>query len=33
MHYGAGVIGDEKDAKRFVELCQGQVRILKEVGK
>jgi len=33
MHYGAGVIGDEKDAKRFVELCQGQVKILKEVGK
>ncbi len=33
MHYGAGVIGDEKDAKRFVELCQGQVRILEEVGK
>jgi L-ascorbate metabolism protein UlaG (beta-lactamase superfamily) len=33
MHYGAGVIGDEKDAKRFVELCHGQVKILKEVGK
>lgn len=33
MHYGAGVIGDEKDAKRFAEFCQGQVRILKEVGK
>ncbi len=30
MHYGAGVIGSEKDAQKFKELCQGEVRILKE---
>jgi len=33
MHYGAGVIGDIEDAKKFKELCQGEVRILKEAGK
>jgi len=33
MHYGAGVVGDEEDAEKFKELCQGEVRILKEVGK
>jgi len=30
MHYGAGVIGSEKDAQKFKTLCQGEVRILKE---
>lgn len=33
MHYGAGVVGDAKDASRFKELCQVEVRILKEAGK
>ena len=33
MHYGAGVVGDERDAKKFMQLCQGQVKILKEAGK
>lgn len=31
MHYGSEVIGTEKDALRFKELCQGEVRILKEI--
>lgn len=30
MHYGAGVIGSQEDALRFKQLCQEEVRILKE---
>lgn len=30
MHYGAGVIGSAEDAQKFKNLCQGEVRILKE---
>ncbi len=30
MHYGAGVIGSAKDAQKFKNLCQVEVRILKE---
>lgn len=30
MHYGAGVIGSVEDAQKFKNLCQGEVRILKE---
>ncbi|UCE23053.1 MAG: MBL fold metallo-hydrolase [Candidatus Aminicenantes bacterium] len=30
MHYGAGVIGSAEDAQKFKDLCQGEVRILKE---
>lgn len=30
MHYGAGVVGSEKDAQKFKQLCQGEVRVLKE---
>lgn len=33
MHYGAGVVGTVEDAAKFKELCQGEVRILKEEGK
>lgn len=33
MHYGAGVIGDIEDAKKFKALCKGEARILKEVEK
>ncbi len=31
MHYGAGVVGSVKDAEKFKSLCQGEVRILKEI--
>ncbi len=30
MHYGAGVVGSAEDAQKFKDLCQGEVRILKE---
>ncbi|NIM90381.1 MAG: MBL fold metallo-hydrolase [Candidatus Aminicenantes bacterium] len=30
MHYGGDVIGSMKDALKFKELCQGEVRILKK---
>jgi L-ascorbate metabolism protein UlaG (beta-lactamase superfamily) len=30
MHYGAGVIGSEKDALKFKQLYQGEVRILNK---
>ena len=31
MHYGSGVIGSVEDAQKFKNLCQGEVRILKEI--
>jgi L-ascorbate metabolism protein UlaG (beta-lactamase superfamily) len=33
MHYGAGIVGTSRDAERFRELCDSEVRILSGEGK